>query len=136
MEACSSARFWARYLIARGFEVVLVSPHQVKPYHRRYKTERAGCNDPRGHRRAGFRHVTVKSEAQQARGALHRVRSQWLQSRAARIHAMRGLLPTSASSRWVYPARGRATRYGNSRTAQASFSKCIVTHEARLRRQT
>jgi len=40
MEACASAHYWARNLIARGFEVVL-PPQYVKPYRRRNKTERA-----------------------------------------------------------------------------------------------
>ena len=35
LEACSSAHFWARYLISRGFEVVLLPPHYVRPYRRR-----------------------------------------------------------------------------------------------------
>jgi transposase len=93
MEACASAHYWARYLIARGFEVVLLPPQYVKPYRRRNKTDRADCDAIlEADRCAGIKPVAVKSEDQQALIALHRVRSQWLQSRTARINGMRGLL--------------------------------------------
>lgn len=93
MEACSSAHFWARYLIARGFDVVLLPPHYVRPYRRRNKTDRSDCEALlEAARCAGIHPVAVKTEDQQALLALHRVRSQWLESRTARINAMRGLL--------------------------------------------
>lgn len=93
MEACASSHFWARYLLARGFEVCLLPPHYVRPYRRRNKTDRSDCEALlEADRCAGIHPVTVKSEDQQALIALHRVRSQWLQSRTARINAMRGLL--------------------------------------------
>jgi hypothetical protein len=34
MEGCATSHFWARSLIARGFEVTLLPPHYVKPYRR------------------------------------------------------------------------------------------------------
>lgn len=93
MEACSTSHFWARYLIARGFDVTLLPPHYVKPYRRRNKTDRSDCEALLEAARCGGIHpVAVKSEDQQALVALHRVRSQWLRSRTARINAMRGLL--------------------------------------------
>jgi transposase len=93
MEACASAHFWARYLIARGFEVVLLPPHYVRPYRRRNKTDRSDCEALlEADRCAGIHPVSVKSEDQQALVALHRVRSQWQDSRTARINAMRGML--------------------------------------------
>jgi transposase len=93
MEACATAHFWARFLIARGFDVVLLPPQYVKPYRRRNKTDRADCEAIlEADRCAGIHPVAVKSEDQQALVALHRVRSQWMQSRTARINAMRGLL--------------------------------------------
>jgi transposase len=93
MEACASAHFWARYLRARGFEVRLLPPHYVKPYRRRNKTDRADCDALLEADRCNRIHpVAVKSEDQQALVALHRVRAQWMQSRTARINAMRGLL--------------------------------------------
>jgi transposase len=93
MEACATAHYWARYLIARGFDVVLLPPHYVKPYRRRNKTDRADCEALlEADRCAGIHPVAVKSEDQQALVALHRVRSQWMHSRTARINTMRGLL--------------------------------------------
>jgi transposase len=93
MEACSSAHFWARLLRARGFDVVLLPAHYVKPYRRGNKTDRADCEAIlEAHRCAGIHPVGVKSEEQQALIALHRVRSQWLESRTARINVMRGVL--------------------------------------------
>jgi transposase len=93
MEACASSHFWARWLMARGFDVTLLPPHYVAPYRRRNKTDRADCEAIlEANRCAGIHPVSVKSEDQQALVALHRVRSQWLHSRTARINAMRGLL--------------------------------------------
>lgn len=93
MEACAGSHFWARHLSARGFAVTLLPPHYVKPYRRRNKTDRTDCEALlEAFRCAGIEPVAIKSEDQQALIALHRVRSQWLQSRTARINAMRGLL--------------------------------------------
>lgn len=93
MEACAGAHFWARQLRGRGFTVTLLPPHYVAPYRRRNKTDRTDCEALlEADRCAGIQPVAIKSEDQQALVALHRVRSQWLQSRTARINAMRGLL--------------------------------------------
>jgi hypothetical protein len=46
LEGCSTSHFWARFLRARGFEVVLLPPHYVKPYRRRSKTDRSDCEAP------------------------------------------------------------------------------------------
>lgn len=93
MEACGSAHFWARFLRACGHTVVLLPPHYVKPYRRRNKTDRVDCEALlAADRCAGIHPVAIKSADQQALLALHRVRSQWLASRTARINLMRGLL--------------------------------------------
>jgi transposase len=93
MEACSTAHFWARFLIARGFEPRLIPPHYVTPYRRRNKTDRTDCEALLEADRCGGIHaVTVKSEQQQAIMTLHRVRAQWQETRTARINLMRGML--------------------------------------------
>lgn len=93
MEACSSSHFWARRLIGQGFDVVLLPPHYVAPYRRRNKTDRNDCEAIlEADRCSGIHPVTVKSEEQQSILALHRVRSQWMGTRTARINAIRGLL--------------------------------------------
>ncbi len=93
MEGCSGSHYWARRLLALGFELKLLPPHYVKPYRRRNKTDRTDCEAIlEADRCAGIHGISIKSEAQQSILALHRVRSQWMQTRTARINGMRGLL--------------------------------------------
>ncbi len=93
MEACSGAHFWARRLLGMGFDVVLLPPRYVRPYVRRNETDRTDCEALlEALRCAGIRPVAVKSEDQQALAALHRVRTQWVGTRTARINAIRALL--------------------------------------------
>jgi hypothetical protein len=40
MESCGSAHYWGRRIEGLGHRVVLLPPHQVKPYVRRNKTDR------------------------------------------------------------------------------------------------
>ncbi len=71
----------------------LIPPHYVTPYRRRNKADRADCEAIlEADRCAGIHGITVKSEAQQAIMTLHRVRSQWMATRTARINGMRGML--------------------------------------------
>jgi transposase len=93
MEACATAHFWGRHAQAHGHRVVLLPPHAVRPYVSRNKTDRA---DAKGlleaARNESIHPVPVKSEAQQALTALHRLRSTWLAARTARLNTVRGLL--------------------------------------------
>jgi len=93
MEACGMAHYWARELQKLGHTVVLLPPHQVRPYVTRNKTDRT---DAKGileaYRNADIRPVPVKSVAQQVLCALHRFRSGWLSARTAQINTVRGLL--------------------------------------------
>ena len=76
IEACSSAHHWARELIRLGHEVRLIPPQYVKPYVKRNKTDAADAEaicEAVG--RPNMRFVPIKTEAQQAVLALHRVRS-------------------------------------------------------------
>ena len=43
MEACGMAHYWARELQKLGHTVVLLPPHQVRPYVTRNKTDRTGA---------------------------------------------------------------------------------------------
>jgi transposase len=93
MEACGSAHYWGRLLIARGFEVILLPAHSVTPYVQRNKTDERdaeglleAAKSPRVHP------VSVKSKDQQMILSLHRAREQWKNTRTARINGMRGLL--------------------------------------------
>lgn len=93
MEACSGAHHWARELTRLGHEVRLIPPQYVKPYVKRNKTDAADAEaicEAVG--RPNMRFVPIKSEAQQAVLALHRVGSLLVRQRTATINAIRGLL--------------------------------------------
>lgn len=93
MEACATAHYWGRRLHSLGFEVILIPPQYVRPYVRRNKTDRTDCEALlEALRCAGIHPVALKSEDQQAITAMHRMRSQWMATRTARINALRGLL--------------------------------------------
>ena len=93
MEACGSAHHWGRQIQRLGHDVVLLPPHQVRPYITRNKTDRA---DAKGileaYRNADIHPVPVKSLPQQVLGAVHRFRSGWIASRTAQVNTLRGLL--------------------------------------------
>jgi transposase len=93
MEACGTAHFWGRHAQAHGHQVRLLPPQAVRPYVPRSKTDRA---DAKGlleaARNESIHPVPVKSEAQQALTALHRLRSTWMATRTARLNTVRGLL--------------------------------------------
>jgi transposase len=93
MEACGSAHHWGRQLEAQGHAVVLLPPHQVRPYVTRNKTDRA---DAKGileaYRNSDLRPVPVKSVPQQVLGSIHRFRAGWVAARTAQVNTLRGLL--------------------------------------------
>lgn len=93
MEACGSAHHWGRQIQGLGHQVLLLPPHQTRPYVTGNKTDRA---DAKGlleaQRNEEIRPVPIKSLDQQALCALHRLRSAWLAARTARINTVRGLL--------------------------------------------
>ncbi len=75
MEACGSAHFWARALAALGHRVKLRHPSYVRAYVRRNKNDAADaaaiCEAVT---RPSLRGVPVKTPAQQAVMAQHRIR--------------------------------------------------------------
>ena len=93
MEACGSAHHHARRLSSHGHDVLLLPAQYARAYVRRNKTdaadaaaliEAARCPD--------IRPVPIKSVDQQALQQLHRLRSQWMAARTARIDFLRGCL--------------------------------------------
>ena len=72
MEACGSAHYWGRRIGELGHRVVLLSPHQVRPYVRRNKTDRT---DAKGileaSRNEDIHPVPVKTVSQQVLTSLH-----------------------------------------------------------------
>jgi transposase len=93
MEACGSAHYWARRLEELGHKVILLPPHQVRPYVTRNKTDRT---DAKGileaSRNEDIRPVPIKNLPQQVLTSLHRLRQGWMTERTARLNALRGLL--------------------------------------------
>jgi transposase len=93
MEACGSSHHWGRKLGALGHRVVLLPPHQVKPYVQGNKTDRT---DAKGileaSRNEDIHPVPLKTVAQQILTSLHRLRSGWVKERTAKINGLRGLL--------------------------------------------
>lgn len=93
MEACASSHYWARSLIAMGHTVRLIAPQFVKPY---VKGNKNDANDAEAIceavGRPNMRFVPVKSVAQQDIQALHRIRSELVHQRTAKVNQIRGLL--------------------------------------------
>ena len=93
MEACGTAHYWGRQAQAHGHRVVLLAPHAVRPYVPRNQTDRSDATGLlEAVRNAALAPVPVKSVAQQALTALHRLRATWLATRTARLNTVRGLL--------------------------------------------
>src|SRR5207344_1852753 len=73
--------------------VLLLPPPQTRRYVLRDKTDIADADALlEAHRNEKIVPVPAKTVAQQALTALHRVRSGWIQTRTARLNAIRGLL--------------------------------------------
>jgi transposase len=93
MEACGTAHHWGRRLEAVGHTVRLLPAQYVKAYVRRNKTDRADaaalieaarCQD--------IRPVPIKTVEQQQVQCLHRIRSQWMNTRHRYVNTLRGAL--------------------------------------------
>ena len=93
MEACAGAHHWAQCFQAMGHRVVLMAPQHVKPYVLGQKND---ANDAAGICEAITRphipHVAIKTQAQQDIQALHRIRSDVMKTRTAKVNQVRGLL--------------------------------------------
>ncbi len=93
LEACGSAHHWGRELQRLGHTVRLLPPHAVARYRTGNKTDRADAKALlEAARNEKVQRVPVKSVEQQAVVALHRLRQGYLQTRTARINAVRGHL--------------------------------------------
>lgn len=93
MEACGGAHHVARKALAHGHTVRMLPAQYVRAYRRRNKTDRADCSALlEAVKNAEILPVPVKSVEQQAIQGVHRIRSQWMAARTARINTARGLL--------------------------------------------
>ncbi len=93
MEACGGAQHWARQFVAMEHTVKLLPAQSVRPFAGGNKNDVA---DARAIwiavQQPGIKAVAIKTEAQQAVLALHRMRQQLVKFRTAQINALRGLL--------------------------------------------
>jgi len=93
MEACGGSQHWARKLQELGHEVKLMSGKMVKAFVIGNKNDAA---DARAIYLAAqqpeVKAVAIKTEAQQAVLAMHRIRQQLVKMRTAQMNALRGLL--------------------------------------------
>lgn len=93
MEACGGAQHWARRLMAMGHTVRLLPAQQVRPFAVGNKNDAADARAIwMAVQQPGIRAVAVKTEAQQAVLALHRMRQQLVKFRTAQMNGLRGLL--------------------------------------------
>ena len=93
MEACGSAHFWARTARELGHRPVLLPAHYTKKYVLRDKHDRADADAIlEARRREAIRPVPIKTVEQQTIAFFHRMRSSWIQTRTARINAIRAIL--------------------------------------------
>jgi transposase len=91
IEACGTAHFWARELIAMGHQVKIMPPSYVKAYVRRGKNDAADaaaiCEAVM---RPHMRFVPVKTEDQQAALMLHKARELLVRQQTMLVNAIRG----------------------------------------------
>ncbi len=93
MEACGGSQHWARKLQELGHEVKLMSGKMVKAFVSGNKNDAADARAIwMAARQSGVKAVAVKTEAQQAILAMHRMRQQLVKTRTAQRNEMRGLL--------------------------------------------
>ncbi len=96
MEASSGAHYWARKLIAMGFDARIIAAHLVSPYRSQGKTGKNDANDASAICEAASRptmnFVAVKSVSQQGMLCVHRLREGMKTERTACINRIRGLL--------------------------------------------
>ena len=96
MEACGGAHHWARKLRGYGLDARLIAGHFVTPYRMAGKggkndaADAAAICEAAG--RPHMRFVPVKTPAQQALLAIHRLREGYKEDRTACINRIRGLL--------------------------------------------
>jgi transposase len=93
MEACGGAQHWARRLIEMGHQVRLMSGKAVKAFVTGNKNDVADARAIwTAVQQPGVKAVAVKTEAQQAVLALHRMRQQLVKFRTMQTNGLRGLL--------------------------------------------
>ena len=90
MEACATAHYWARELVALGHDVRLMPPRFVKPFVKSQKNDAADAEAIcEAVQRPTMRFVPIKSTEQQAALLLHRTRDLLIRQRSSLISSIR-----------------------------------------------
>jgi len=93
LEACATAHYWARELIALGHEARLMPPNYVKAYVKRNKHDVADAEAIcEAVRRPSMRFVPIKTAEQQSPLMMHRARDLLVRQRTMLVNALRGHL--------------------------------------------
>lgn len=92
MEACGGAQHWARRLMEMGHQVKLIPAKFAKAFNIRNKNDAADARAIWIATQMPGKSVAVKTEAQQAVLALHRIRQQKIKLRTMQMNGLRGLL--------------------------------------------
>jgi len=92
-EACGSAHYWAREMIALGHEARIIPAQFVKPFVKRHKNDRHDAEAILvAAQRPEMHFTTVKSEDQQARAVVFRARERLVHQRTELVNALRSTL--------------------------------------------
>lgn len=92
-EACGSANYWAREVVALGHDVRLIAPQYVRPFVKRHKNDAADAEAiVIAAQRPEMRFVEPKLAEQQAKGVLFRSRERLVRQRTELVNALRGVL--------------------------------------------
>jgi transposase len=139
MEACASAHYWARELIALGHRVKIMSPRPVKAFVKRGKTDAADaaaiCEAVS---RAHVDAVAIKSRAQQEYLMLHKAREMAIDVRTQTQNAIRahlaevGIIDAAGHKGFATLAAGLRdeTDARMSATLRAALLPLLALHEA------
>lgn len=121
LEACASSHHWGRCIERLGHDVRLIAPQHSQVYRRGQKNDYRDAEAVvSASLSPGMHFVRVKSAAQQAEQALHRVRSRLLRHRNAAANSLRGLLAEHGVvfARGLKPLREGARAYASSDEAR------------------
>jgi transposase len=93
LEACATAHYWARELVALGHEARLMPPNYVKAYVKRNKHDVADAEAIcEAVRHPSMRFVPTKTAEQQSALMMHRARDLLVRQRTMLVNALRGHL--------------------------------------------
>jgi transposase len=92
MESCGGSQHWARRLMEMGHQVRLLPVKFVKAFNTGNKNDAADARAIWMATQMPCKAVAVKTEAQQAVLALHRIRQMKVRFRTAQVNCLRGLV--------------------------------------------